>query len=34
MFESVLLDYQVVNYDAYVQCLRRDLAEAIGISQV
>lgn len=34
MFESVFLDYQVVNYDAYVQCLRRDSAEAIGIAQV
>lgn len=28
MFESVLLDDQVVDYDAYVQHLRRDSADA------
>ncbi len=34
MFQSVLMDEQVVDYDAYVQCLRRDLAEAIRIAQI
>lgn len=34
MFQSVLLDDQIVDYDAYVQCLRRDLAGAIKIAQV
>ncbi|KAJ8402703.1 hypothetical protein AAFF_G00363750 [Aldrovandia affinis] len=29
MFDSVLQDEQVADYDAYVQALRRDLAEAV-----
>ncbi|KAJ8404545.1 hypothetical protein AAFF_G00338120 [Aldrovandia affinis] len=33
MFESVLQDEQVADYDAYVQALRRDLAEAVKIAQ-
>ena len=34
MFQSVLMDEQVVDYDGYVQCLRRDLAEAVRIAQI
>lgn len=34
MFQSVLMDDQVVDYDGYVQCLRRDLAEAVRIAQI
>ena len=34
MFQSVLMDEQVVDYDGYVQYLRRDLAEAIRIAQI
>ena len=34
MFESVLLDDQVVDYDAYVRRLRQDLADAIRIAQI
>lgn len=34
VFQSVLMDERVVYYDGYVQCLRRDLAEAIRIAQV
>ncbi|KAJ8358268.1 hypothetical protein AAFF_G00018440 [Aldrovandia affinis] len=33
MFESVLQDEQVADYDAYVQALRHDLAEAVKIAQ-
>ncbi|KAJ8385380.1 hypothetical protein AAFF_G00190010 [Aldrovandia affinis] len=33
MFESILQDEQVADYDAYVQALRRDLAEAVKIAQ-
>lgn len=33
MFESVLLDDQVMDYDAYVQCLKCDLAGDIRITQ-
>lgn len=33
MFESVLQDEQVIVHDAYVQALRRDLAEAVKIAQ-
>ncbi|KAK9519953.1 hypothetical protein VZT92_022644 [Zoarces viviparus] len=33
MFDSVLLDDQVVDYDAYVQCLQWDLAEAMRVAQ-
>ncbi|KAJ8396772.1 hypothetical protein AAFF_G00013710 [Aldrovandia affinis] len=33
MFESVLQDEQVADYDAYVQALRRDLVEAVKIAQ-
>ncbi|XP_061823055.1 uncharacterized protein [Nerophis lumbriciformis] len=33
VFQSVLLDDQVVDYDDYVQCLRRDLVNAIRIAQ-
>lgn len=34
MFGSVLLDDQMVDYDTYVQCLRRDLAEALRVAQI
>ncbi|KAK0153854.1 Retrovirus-related Pol polyprotein from transposon 412 [Merluccius polli] len=34
MFGSVLMDDQVVDYDDYVQSLRRDLAEAVRVAQV
>ena len=34
LFRSVLMDEQVVDYDVYVQCLRRDLVEAIRIAQM
>ncbi|KAI3365812.1 hypothetical protein L3Q82_000714 [Scortum barcoo] len=34
LFGSVLLDDQVVDYDTYVQSLRRDLAEAMRVAQV
>lgn len=34
MFESVILDDQVVDYDVYVQRLKQDLADAIRIAQV
>lgn len=34
VFQSVLMDEWVEDYDVYVQCLRRDLAEAIRIAQV
>lgn len=33
MFESVLLDDQVVDYDAYVHRLRKDMADAVRIAQ-
>nr|XP_061820192.1 uncharacterized protein LOC133608728 [Nerophis lumbriciformis] len=33
VLQSVLLDDQVVDYDDYVQCLRRDLVNAIRIAQ-
>ncbi|KAJ8404491.1 hypothetical protein AAFF_G00337580 [Aldrovandia affinis] len=33
MFELVLQDEQVADYDAYVQALRHDLAEAVKIAQ-
>ncbi|KAK0144034.1 Pro-Pol polyprotein [Merluccius polli] len=34
MFGSVIMDDQVVDYDDYVQSLRRDLAEAVRVAQV
>lgn len=34
MFGSVFLDDQIVDYDTYVQCLRRDLAEALRVAQI
>lgn len=34
LFQSVLVDDQVVDYVVYVQCLRRDLAEAIRVAQI